>query len=161
MSLRTALYTNIGIGDTGAFFSELEKALAESNKAEYDSYVSSRKLIESYLSISLDKLFFGWMSGEFAMSQSEAGLLGREPELILAVGAKNIKDARECMAELEKKIRRQSPLKINSVLYKDYPINHIEMNGFFKLFFGKKFDKFETPYYTFVGDYVVFSNRSA
>jgi hypothetical protein len=47
------------------------------------------------------------------------------------------------------------------VEYKNYEINYIELKGFFKLFFGKWFEKFETPYYTFVGDYVVFSTRSA
>jgi hypothetical protein len=31
------------------------------------------------------------MSGEFAITQSEPGLLGHDPELILAIGAKNMK----------------------------------------------------------------------
>ena len=35
------------------------------------------------------------------------------------------------------------------------------MKGFFRLFFGKLFDKFEKPYYTYVDDYVVFSNKAA
>lgn len=35
------------------------------------------------------------------------------------------------------------------------------MKGFFRLFFGKLFDKFEKPYYTYVDDYVVFSNKPA
>ena len=36
---------------------------------------------------------------------------------------------------------------------------NVEMKGFFRLFFGKLFDKFEKPYYTYVDDYVVFSNN--
>ena len=35
------------------------------------------------------------------------------------------------------------------------------MKCFFRLFFGKLFDKFEKPYYTYVDDYVVFSNKPA
>ena len=50
------------------------------------------------------------MSGEFAITQSEPGLLGHDPELILAIGAKSIKDARKNMEFIEKKIRRRTPL---------------------------------------------------
>ena len=35
------------------------------------------------------------------------------------------------------------------------------MKGFFRLFFGGLFDKFEKPYYTYVDDYVVFSNKAS
>ena len=65
------------------------------------------------------------------------------------------------MEVIEKKIKRRSPVKIKSVNYKDFEINYVEMKGFFRLFFGKLFDKFEKPYYTYVDDYVVFSNKAA
>ena len=43
--------------------------------------------------------------------------------LILAIGAKSIKDARKNMEFIEKKIKRRSPVKIKSVNYKDFEIN--------------------------------------
>ena len=101
------------------------------------------------------------MSGEFAITQSEPGLLGHDPELILAIGAKSIKDARKNMEFIEKKIRRRTPLRIKTVDYKGFEINYVEMKGFFRLFFGGLFDKFEKPYYTYVDDYVVFSNKAS
>lgn len=101
------------------------------------------------------------MSGEFAITQSEPGLLGHDPELILAIRAKSIKDARKNMEFIEKKIKRRTPVKIKTANYKDFEINYVEMKGFFRLFFGKLFDKFEKPYYTYVDDYVVFSNKAA
>lgn len=85
------------------------------------------------------------MSGEFAITQSEPGLLGHDPELILAIGAKSIKDARKNMEFIEKKIRRRTPLRIKTVDYKGFEINYVEMKGFFRLFFGGLFDKFENP----------------
>lgn len=75
-----------------------------------------------------------WMSGEFAITQSEPGLLGHDPELILAIRAKSIKDARKNMEFIEKKIKRRTPVKIKSVTYKDFEINYVEMKGFFRLF---------------------------
>lgn len=161
MSGRTALYTNIGFENPITFIKELENALSIHDKQLYDTYEKSRKKIEGMFDISLEENFLSWMSGEFALTQSEPGLLGREPELILAIRAKNIKDARKNMELLEKKIKRKTPIRIKTVNYKGFDINYMEMKGFFRLFFGGLFDKFEKPYYTYVDDYVVFSNKSA
>lgn len=161
MSGRTALYTNIGVSNPVTFVKELENALAAHDEELCQTYRSSRKKIESLFGISLEENFLSWMSGEFALAQSEPGLLGHEPELILAIGAKDIDDARTNMEYIEKKIRRRTPVKIKTVNYKDFEINYVEMKGFFRLFFGGLFDKFEKPYYTYVDDYVVFSNKAS
>ena len=161
LSGRTALYTNIGFDSPVTFVKELENALSVHDKLLYDSYQSSRKKIESLFGISLEENFLSWMSGEFAITQSEPGLLGHDPEVILAIRAKSIKDARKNMEFIEKKIRRRTPLRIKTVNYKGFEINYVEMKGFFRLFFGGLFDKFEKPYYTYVDDYVVFSNKAS
>ena len=161
LSGRTALYTNIGFSNPVTFVKELENALAVHDPQWCESYRSSRQKIESLFDISLEENFLSWMSGEFAITQSEPGLLGHDPELILAIGAKSIKDARKNMEFIEKKIRRRTPLRIKTVNYKGFEINYVEMKGFFRLFFGGLFDKFEKPYYTYVDDYVVFSNKAS
>ncbi|WP_455586674.1 toxin-antitoxin system YwqK family antitoxin [Bacteroides sp.] len=161
MSGRTALYTNIGFSDPVTFMKELENALSVHDKQLCDSYKSSKKKIEGLFGISLEENFLSWMSGEFAIAQSEPGLLGHEPELILAIRAKSIEDARKNMEYIEKKIKRRTPIKIKTVNYKNFEINYVEMKGFFRLFFGGLFDKFEKPYYTYIDDYVVFSNKAS
>lgn len=161
MSGRTALYTNIGFNDPVTFVKELENALAVHDKELCEAYRNSRKKIEILFGISLEENFLSWMSGEFALAQSEPGLLGHEPEMILAIRAKDIKDARRHMEFIEKKIKRRSPVRVKTVNYKDFEINYVEMKGFFRLFFGGLFDKFEKPYYTYVDDYVVFSNKAS
>lgn len=160
MSARTAVFTHIGIDNPVKFVKQLETAMQASDPKEYESFAGTRKKIESLFGISLEDNFLSWMSGEFAVSQSEPGLLlGPEPEMILAIGAKNMKDARKNMEFIEKKIKNRTPIKIKSVEYKDYEINYVELKGFFRLFFGKMFDKFEKPFYTYVDDYVLFSNK--
>lgn len=161
LSARTALYTNIGVKDPVSFMKELENAYSVHDKQLYDTYISSRKKIESLFGISLEENFLSWMDGEFVIAQSEPGLLGHDPELILAIRAKNIKDARTNMEFIEKKIKRRTPIKVKTVNYKDFEINYVEMKGFFRLFFGGLFDKFEKPYYTYIDDYVAFSNKAS
>ncbi|MCD8073144.1 MAG: DUF3352 domain-containing protein, partial [Alistipes sp.] len=158
---RTALYADIGFDNAPTFISSLENALKQSGSQPYNDYIKMRERIEKMFRFSLDEDFFGWMAGEFAYIQLEPGLLGMEPEMVLAVRAKNIKDARKGMNNIEKRIRGASPIRIKSVEYKGYDVNYVELKGFFRLFFGKLFDSFEKPYYTYVKDFVVFSNRSA
>lgn len=62
---------------------------------------------------------------------------------------------------IEKKIKGRTPVSIKSVTYKEHDVKYVEMKGFFRLFFGGLFDKFEKPYYTYIDDYVVFSNKSS
>ena len=161
MPARTAFYANVGFSDPKTFVAELEKALSGGDQAAYDSYVKTRAQLEKYFDISLADDFLGWMSGELAFAELEPGLLGREGEFILAVRARDIKKARESMALIEKRVRGRTPIRVESVDYNGYPINYVEMKGFFRLFFGGLFSRFETPFYTYVDDYVVFSNRSS
>lgn len=161
LSDRTAFYTNIGFDDPVTFVQELEKALSANHPDIYKSYKSSYDKIESMFDISLTDDFISWMSGEFAITELEPGLLGHDTEIILAIKAKDIELAKEKMAFIEKKIKRRTPVAIKAALYKGYWINYVELKGFFALFFGKMFDKFEKPYYIYMDDYVVFSNKPA
>jgi len=161
LSERTASYINIGFDDPITFVRELEKTLAEKDEKMYETYKSSVGKVESLFGISLEEHFLSWMSGEFALTQSEPGLLGREPETMLAIRVKNREDARKNMEIIEGKVKKRTPINVKTVHYKGYEIKYTEMKGFFRLFFGKMFDKFEKPYYTYIEDYVVFSNKPA
>jgi hypothetical protein len=160
LSARTAFYTNISFDSAADFVKCLEEALEQNDKPAYDSYKKSYARLETFFGIDLQKVFLNWMSGEFALAQLEPGLLGRQPELILCVHVRNMTAAKANMDYLGERIRKRVPLRISKSYYKDYEINYIELGGFFRLFFGKMFDNFEKPFYTYIGDYVVFSNKS-
>ncbi len=161
MPARTALFADFGFDDPAAFVTRLEEALGAGEPAALETYRKTRAQIEKYLDISLTDDFLGWMSGEFAFAELEPGLLGREGEFILAIRARDIDEARRAMELIEKRVRGRTPIRVASVDYNGYPINYVEMKGFFRLFFGGLFARFETPFYTYVEDYVVFSNRSS
>ena len=159
MPARTAFYFNLGFSNPTTFVKELENAMSVNDGAAYKEYKSTKSKLEKYFDISLDDNFLSWMDGEFAFAQTEPGLLGREAEMLLAVRARNVKDMKKNMEFIEKKIRNKTPIKIKAVEYKGYTVNYVEMKGFFKLFFGGLFERFEKPYYTYVDDYVIFSNK--
>ena len=161
MPARTAFYTNLGFGNPVTFVRELENAMSVSDKELYNDYNSTKSKIEKYFDISLEKNFLSWMDGEFAFAQSEPGILGHEAEIILAIRANDVKSMKSNMELIEKKVRNKTPIKIKAVEYKGYAVNYVEMKGFFKLFFGGLFERFEKPYYAYIEDYVIFSNKSS
>ena len=159
LSARTAFYTHVGFDNPTTFLKEIEKALASGNPDYYNSYKKAYKQVESLSGISLADDFLSWMSGEFAIAQMEQGGLGNDPELILAIQANDIHFAKEKMSAIERSIKKRTPINVKSVNYKSHSINYVELKGFFALFFGKLFNRFERPYYTYIDDYVVFSNK--
>ncbi|MFL5729040.1 MAG: DUF3352 domain-containing protein, partial [Cytophagaceae bacterium] len=56
-------------------------------------------------------------------------------------------------------VRKRTPIKFKEFTYKGYPINYMEVKGFFKLMLGKFFKGLEKPYYTMINDYVIMSNH--
>mgnify|MGYP006977889132 CR=1 FL=1 len=58
------------------------------------------------------------------------------------------------------KIENRTPLKMRRIDYINYPITRIEVKGMFKIFFGDLVKNFDKPYFTFIEDYVVFSNSA-
>jgi len=159
MPARTAFYTNLELGDPKAFIKELENTISINDKNLYKDYISTKSKIENYIDISLEKNFFSWMEGEFAFAQTEPGPLGHEAEIILAIKANSVKDMKSNMELIAKKVRNTTPIKFKTVEYKGYQVNYVELKGFFKLFFGGIFERFEKPYYTYINDYIILSNQ--
>lgn len=161
LSDRTAFYTSICVDDPVSFVEELETMLANDEPSLYATYKESYERIEKMFDISLRDDFLSWMAGEFAVTELEPGLLGHDTEMLLAVRAEDLGRAQEKMAYIEKQVKKNTPVHIRKANYKGYEINYVELKGFFALFFGKMFEKFEKPYYTYVNDFVVFSNKPA
>lgn len=156
---RTALYVGVAMDNTAAFVDRLDAILSRSDSTFYNSYLAARKLVERYFDISVDENLLSWMDGEFAFAQCEPGLLGREPERVIALKAKSIALARKNMDLLRKKMGYRSPVRFRTVEYKGYEINYVEVRGIFRQLMGRMLGGFDALYYSFVGDFVVMSDQ--
>jgi hypothetical protein len=85
--------------------------------------------------------------------------LGKTNEFAVFLKARNMNDAKTNLALVAKRIKNRTPVKIEDVDYNGFPIHYLSVKGFFKVFLGKYFQKLESPYYTFIDDYVVLSNH--
>jgi len=154
LSEKTAFLTRLGFDDFNKFYDNLfEVTYPKGNKKLNRNF----RLIEIFMGISIKNDLLGWMGNEISISQNfNDKVYGDKVPKILMIKAYNIKDAKEKLEKVGKKIRRRTPLKFNQYKFRDYDINYLETKGLFQMLFGKLFDKIEKPFFTYIGDYVVF-----
>lgn len=155
---RTAFYMSLTVDDFPTFYDSFEKSMKD-NLKEYQEYRGNVDRIEKFLKISLRNNFVKWIGQEVAFVQTQPKGLGKDNEFAVIVKTKDVDEARENMDFITKQIRKKTPVKFKGVDYKGYTINFMSVKGFFKLIFGKFFQKLDKPYFTVIDDYVVFSNH--
>lgn len=146
-------------------FEELENILLEdykvNNLKEFQGYEKTVTRLNKFLGLDLAGLFTSWMGNEIAIVKPAVDQENRLDNLILAIRAKDIDLAKDQLAYLAEQIGRKTPVRFRNIDYNGHTIGYLSLKGFFNMFLGKWFSKFDKPYYTFIGDYVVFSNSSS
>jgi len=160
LSGRTAFFADMGFDDPIKFINNVETVL-QNDKDAYDAFKRNWDFIEVKLKIDIRKNFLSWMDGEVAFAQHTPGSLDRQNEFVAVVKMKNKQEAIKNLNIIEESIRKNTPVKFKTIEYEGYGIHFLEMKGFFRLLFGKMFDKLNKPYYTIIDDYAVFSNSTA
>ncbi len=158
ISDQAAIYLSIGFKSYNAFFQSLTEQYASGNAENMEDYAGNVKMVEKLLGIDVQKDFFDWIGEEIALVKLRPDSSSRMEDVVVSIHANNITDAKAGLDRITKQIRRRSPLKFEVNNYKNFEIHVLERKGIFKLFFGKLFQKLEKPYFTFIEDFVVFSN---
>lgn len=146
-------------------FPELQEILQDNYRKTspqtYQEYEATLRKVSKFLGISVKEQLTSWIGSEIVLIRPELNSENPLKTVVIAIRSKDIEYAREQLSLLTEQVNRKSPVRFKEISYNEHTINYISMKGFFKLFFGKMFDKLERPYYTFLGDYVVFSNSPA
>ncbi|HTH58041.1 MAG TPA: DUF3352 domain-containing protein [Cyclobacteriaceae bacterium] len=153
---RTAFFVGMGFSSFGEFFKNFENNLQKDVK-EYATYKANLKQIESYLDISLQENVISWIGDEVALLEMRSAGEGLDNETAVLLKADNIEKALSNMSRIEKMVRRKTPVKFKTVDYKGYSIRYLGVKGLFKVMLGKFFARYDKPYYTVIGNFVVFS----
>lgn len=159
LSNRTAYFWSLCFNDAASLYQNLTNSL-EQNGHELANFEKNKNRIENYLKISLEKDIISWIGNELVVAQSKKFKVGTKDEYFAYIKLKNKNLAREKLEGLSLQVKKRTPAKFKQLHFRSYTIQYVELKGTFKLLFGSLFDKFETPYYTFIGDYVVFSNSA-
>ncbi len=155
---QTAMYFSMGFNDFFDFYYNLTKQYEEGNAEDMEDISQNISKIERLLDISIHDDFFSWIGEEIAVAKLRPGKKTRPEDVVIIIPANDIDNAKAGLEKIMTKVKRRTPLKFKPEDYKNFNIQSLEINGFFKLFFGKMFKDIEKPYFTFIENNVVFSN---
>ncbi len=158
ISDQAAVYFSMSFDEYNDFFTKLKEEFSISNEQDYKDYEKNIARVEKLLKLNLEEVFFSWIGHEIAFVKMRPTGKTRIEDVVVAIHAKDINQAKAGLDKMTTQVRRRSPLKFEIRNYRNFEINYLEIKGFFKLFLGKLFGQLEKPYYTVIEDYVVFSN---
>lgn len=158
ISDQMASYVSIGFKSYNMFFQSLTDQYAQGNATDMEDYKGNVKMVERLLGINVQKDFFDWIGQEIAFVKLRPENTTRLEDAIVVIHSDNIEDAKSGLARITNQIRKRSPLKFEEIDYKNHTIHYLSRKGVFKLFFGDFFKNLEKPYFTYIEDFVVFSN---
>lgn len=161
VSSNAAIYLSMCFDNFDDFYKKLTTEFSNQKGDEYQDYSKAVKKVENLFNVDLQEDFFSWIGNEIAFVKLKPVANAKEGDVVIAIQSKDIDDAIKGLDHLTKQVKRKSPLKFDTISYKEHPINYLDIKGFFKMFFGKLFGKLEKPYFTYIDDYVVFSNSSS
>lgn len=156
---RTAAFLRYGFDDFPTFY-ENYRALADRYPSSYKEIEEGIRTTEKFLKIDRQRNIYSWIGDEIGVLYLPSERNPGENEVALAIKADTIEHAERELAFIRAQIKKRTPVKFKAVRYNGHTINFLSIKGFFKVFFGKLFDNFDKPYYTVLGDYVVFSNQA-
>jgi hypothetical protein len=155
---RSAFYFSVNFDDFLTYYDKFTEVLKR-DPEEYQEYQNQIRTVERILDISVRDNFFSWIGSEMAIIQSETtASVDKNDEYALVFKAKSISEATAQLEFIGQKIRKRTPVKVVVSEHRGHKISMLAVKGFFKLIMGKYFDKIEKPYFTFIEDYVIFSN---
>ena len=155
---KSALYLSMCFENFDDFYKNLTEEFSKENNKGYENYSDAVKKVEKFFKINMHDVFFSWIGNEISFIKLKPVANAKEDDICIFIQAKEIAAAKKGMELMASQVEKRSPLKFNEVIYKNYKINYLDIKGFFKIFFGKLFGKLTKPYFTYIDDYVVFSN---
>lgn len=153
-------YLNFNVDDFDQFYSNFLDQYAHLDHIGFATYTGGIKITESYLGIDFRKDFLSLLSGEISVAKVKPTGNVHEKDFLTVIRVNDLKKAKENLNALTRKIKNRTSFKFNKITYKNHEINYLNIRGFFKLFMGGFLYNREKPYYTFIDDFILFSNSS-
>lgn len=161
ISDKAALYFSLGFDNFNDFFTNLQTEFSSDKAEDYENYSKNISKVEKFFKIDLKKDFFDNIGNEIAFIKLKPVANAKEDDIAVLIHATDIENSITGLDRIAKQVKKKSPVKFDTIVYKEHPINYLNIKGFFKMFFGKLFGKLQKPYFTYIDNFIVFSNSSS
>lgn len=165
----TSFFLSLDFADFDQFYEQIASVMKEDDG--YDDYEKYKKQIGGYFGVDKndkkverkkakgkDVDYFDWIGQEIAVSLVPVNESGSKQAYVAMFHSPDKENTTHDLKEIEQKVKHRSPVKFEQYDYLGHEVSFLEMKGFFKLFLGKLFGKFDKPKYVILDDFVVFSN---
>ncbi|MEL6649269.1 MAG: DUF3352 domain-containing protein [Bacteroidota bacterium] len=153
----TAMYTSIGFDNFAELYQRFENQYQETDPEGYKTILTARNQLEKRLDIEFERDFFQWMTDEVVTAVVPLGENSNEYAYYALLHFDDLELTEERLDYVMKKIGK-TLVKFKEYDYQGFDIRYLKLKGFFSLFFKKMFSEIDKPYFTYLDDYVVFSN---
>lgn len=158
ISSDVSMYTSLGFNNFLKFYDDFE-LMMKADSAKYIAFQKNYKLVEKLLKIDIRDHLLSWIGDEVAYVMLQPHDSVSVKDYAMFIKTRDLELCKSKLKYIQKKLKRRTPFKIRQQDYKEYQISGLVTKGLFDILFGKLFGKFEKPYYTFIDDYIVFSNQ--
>ncbi len=155
---QTAFFISINTANFQLFYDDLKQQYKQVAPNVYEDYMNGLSTAEKWLGLEFEDILFSWVDGEFVLAKQHPQSNARELDALFLIKTSDIDLAKEKMSILLKHIKKRTPVRFDQIDYRNHQIHLLQMKGFFKMFFGGMMEGMEKPYFTYIDNYVVFSN---
>lgn len=168
----TSFFMSIDFADFDQFYDQISATMHEDDG--YKDYEKYKDQAGGFLGVSKstkkqdrksrrgkDINYFDWIGQEIAMALVPINESGSKQGYVAIFHAPDKENSIHDLKTIEKKIKNRTPVKFDQYEYRGHEISFLEMKGFFKLFLGKMFNKFDKPKYVILDEFVAFSNDTS
>ncbi len=156
----TSFFIRLGFSD----FSKLYDKIWENFEYDEKSWKEAKAdtaMISDKLKVNFKHDLTSWIGNEMIM-----GMLplegGKKQAYFGVFQTNNRNDAEKKLDFVTRQLSKKAKIiKVRISNYKGYEIRYIDIKGFFKIFFGGLWNKYEKPHYFLMKDYVIFSNDTS
>lgn len=154
LPFNTNVLINFGFQDFNSYYNHYENFLRASGK--YDPYYNEIVKINNKYRINLEKAFLSWIGSEIGLISLAGTPADFDEKSYVVLNTKDPVAANQLLTDVMHKVPG-SRLISN---FKGQLIKRINLEKVYSTLLGPVFSPLRNPYYTIIGDYVVFANSS-
>ncbi|MBL4625428.1 MAG: hypothetical protein JKY42_09860 [Flavobacteriales bacterium] len=149
-------FIHLGFSDFSLFRKDYKIYLEKSNKLfEYGAAI---KLTEAKYGINFTSNFLDHINDEMALAITESGPENFKNGAFAVFKMKNIDEALIAITAIDTIIDQAKEITRDSIRFKGYSIQQINLEGMMKILFGEPFSIVTENYYTSIDNYLIFGN---
>lgn len=153
----TALFMDWGIDNFRAYYAHYKDYLK--SISALDAYQQKRTAFETATSLNLEEDLGSLVGKGWGYALLEPANEDVAPEKVFIIKPADTTDAIAKLRSINDRISSRSGSANAPVNYRQYRIDKVQFGGAFSLLFGDMFDAFDKPFYSQVGDFLVFADK--